>query len=147
MADDTFSSILSVEIAASINRVWDLMTDIHSWPDWHPLLEAVSGELTAGSRIVSRLRSGQEQSAEVLVADLDEPFRFVYAAGDRAGVIGWHCWTLTELSPGTTRADNEERLSGPAIQSLTDEMRAGIVAQQRAIAAAFKRAAEAGGQP
>ena len=56
-------------------------------------------------------------------------------------MIGWP-WTLTELEPTSTRADNEERLSGPAVLNLTDEMRAGIAAQQQVIAAAFKDAAE-----
>lgn len=93
---------------------------------------------------MSRLRPGQEQSAEVLIADLDDPHRSVYAAGNPAGVIGWHSWTLTEWGSSRTRADNEERLSGPAMINLTDVMKAGIAAQQQAIAAAFKRAAESG---
>jgi uncharacterized protein YndB with AHSA1/START domain len=141
MADE-FTWTLSLRVAAPINRLWRLMTDIHRWPTWHPLLEAVEGDLVVGGTIVTKLRSGPELTAHVLNVDLEEPHRFVYAAGDPAGLIGWHSWTLTELDPTTTRADNEERLTGPAVRNLTPDVRADIAAQQQAIATAFQNAAE-----
>ena len=142
MAEDEFALTLSLDVAAPINRVWQLMTDIDSWPSWHPLLEAVEDEVVAGGTIVTKMRSGAELSAYVVGAVLDEPEHFEYIAGDPAGVIGWHCWTVTELGPRRTRADNRQGLSGPADGNLTDEMRAGIAARQQAICATFKEAAE-----
>ena len=34
-----------LELAAPIGQVQQVMADIDSWPRWHPLLDAVEGEL------------------------------------------------------------------------------------------------------
>jgi uncharacterized protein YndB with AHSA1/START domain len=117
MADDEFTFAMSLEISAPIHRVWQMMTDIHSWPRWHPLREAVRGELVEGGTIATKLRSGPELSAQVISVNFDEPHYFSYAAGDPAGVIGRHSWTLTELDP----RKNPRRKHGTPIRTRSPE--------------------------
>ena len=40
-----------LEINASAERVWHVLTDFASFPQWNPFLQRVSGELTAGRRL------------------------------------------------------------------------------------------------
>ena len=40
-----------VEINASAERVWHLLTDFAQFPQWNPFIQRVSGEPTAGARL------------------------------------------------------------------------------------------------
>jgi|SRR5829696_763064 len=44
-----------IEIAASAERVWDILTDFASYPQWNPFIRRISGELKAGERLEVRL--------------------------------------------------------------------------------------------
>jgi uncharacterized protein YndB with AHSA1/START domain len=40
-----------IEIQASEERVWQLLTDFASFPQWNPFIRRASGEAKAGSRL------------------------------------------------------------------------------------------------
>ena len=44
-----------IEIAASAERVWDILTDFASYPEWNPFIRHISGELKVGERLEVRL--------------------------------------------------------------------------------------------
>jgi hypothetical protein len=44
-----------IEIAASTERVWDILTDFASYPQWNPFIRRISGELKVGERLEVRL--------------------------------------------------------------------------------------------
>jgi uncharacterized protein YndB with AHSA1/START domain len=44
-----------IEINASAERVWRLLTDFASYPQWNPFIRRISGELTTGERLEVRL--------------------------------------------------------------------------------------------
>jgi hypothetical protein len=44
-----------IEIAASAERVWRLLTDFASYPEWNPFIRRISGELTTGERLEVRI--------------------------------------------------------------------------------------------
>ena len=44
-----------IEIAASAERVWRILTDFASYPQWNPFIRRISGEPTAGERLEVRL--------------------------------------------------------------------------------------------
>ena len=39
-----------IEIAASAQRVWDILTDFSSYPQWNPFIRRISGEAKIGER-------------------------------------------------------------------------------------------------
>jgi hypothetical protein len=41
----------TIEIAATPERVWAVLADLPSYPQWHPVFLGVSGQLTAGGRL------------------------------------------------------------------------------------------------
>jgi hypothetical protein len=41
----------TIEIAATPEQVWTVLADLPSYPQWHPVFRAVSGQLTAGSKL------------------------------------------------------------------------------------------------
>ena len=46
-----------IEIAASAERVWDILTDFASYPQWNPFIRRISGELEVGERLEVRLKA------------------------------------------------------------------------------------------
>jgi hypothetical protein len=44
-----------IEINASAERVWHLLTDFASYPQWNPFIRRISGEPTTGERLQVRL--------------------------------------------------------------------------------------------
>ena len=40
-----------IEIGASAERVWQILTDFASYPEWNPFVRRISGEAEAGARI------------------------------------------------------------------------------------------------
>jgi hypothetical protein len=44
-----------IEIDASAERVWGILTDFASYPQWNPFIRRISGELEVGERLEVRL--------------------------------------------------------------------------------------------
>jgi hypothetical protein len=44
-----------IEIAASPERVWDILTDFAAYPRWNPFIRSISGKLEVGERLEARL--------------------------------------------------------------------------------------------
>src|SRR5689334_5572867 len=45
-----------LEINASAERVWHLLTDFASFPQWNPFIQHVSGELKRGAQLVVNIQ-------------------------------------------------------------------------------------------
>ena len=44
-----------IEIKASAERVWELLTDFASYPEWNPFIRQISGEPITGERLEVRI--------------------------------------------------------------------------------------------
>lgn len=45
-------------VQAPVERVWEVLADVGSWPDWNPTLLRCSGPLVAGSDVTMKLQLG-----------------------------------------------------------------------------------------
>jgi hypothetical protein len=64
----------TIEIAATPERVWAVLADLASYPQWHPVFLGVSGQLAAGSRLTITTThpvSGSTMTAKVTVRTVD----------------------------------------------------------------------------
>src|SRR6266702_7457915 len=72
----------TIEIAATPENVWAVLADLASYPKWHPMYLAVSGQLAAGSTLTitsTHPTSGRTMTAKVkvLTAEPDTELRWV----------------------------------------------------------------------
>jgi uncharacterized protein YndB with AHSA1/START domain len=98
-----------IEIAASPQSVWDVLTDIESWPTWNPDVKSMSmeGDLAEGSTFRWRAGPGTITSRIQQV----EPPRLIGWTGAIFGIKAKHVYRL-EPRDGATIVYTEESYEG-----------------------------------
>ena len=105
-----------VEINASAERVWHLLTDFAQFPQWNPFIQRVSGEPIAGSRLdVTIQPSGTEATTIRPIVMKAEPNRELRWRGQwlTSGLLDdEHIFTIEPLEPGRVRFTQREIFTG-----------------------------------
>ncbi|HVK23024.1 MAG TPA: SRPBCC domain-containing protein [Actinokineospora sp.] len=105
----------TVEISASPQRVWDLLTDFKSYPDWNPFIVRAEGTATVDTKLRNTLDnkgSTMEFTPTVLVADPGRELRWLGRFGLPGIVDGEHYFVIEEVTPGRTRLTQGETFTG-----------------------------------
>jgi hypothetical protein len=105
-----------IDIAAPAERVWQVLTDFASYPQWNPFLRQVSGEAKVGARLDVRAQppGGQPRTFQATVQRL-EPNRELAWMGRllMPGLFtGVHSFDLESLGPAHVRLHHRERFTG-----------------------------------
>jgi hypothetical protein len=70
-----------IEISASAERIWQVLTDFAAYPQWNPFIRKVEGEIKAGVRLEVFIqpsgRRGMSFRPAVLTAEPDREFRWL----------------------------------------------------------------------
>lgn len=107
----------SVTIDAPAQRVWEILTDTTSWPQWDPNCERIEGDgSVTGSRIkvFTRLKPGV--GFRVQVQEVVPHQRLVWGAGMPFGLFkGERTFTL-EPDGARTHFTTREVFSGPMLK-------------------------------
>ncbi|MFF0298371.1 SRPBCC family protein [Kitasatospora sp. NPDC004614] len=104
------------EFPGTPETVWQLLTDHDRYPQWHPVVVRVEGELAVGARQteVVRTASGRELTFHPVLTVVD-PGRELSRAG-RLLVPGLldnkHSYLITDLGDGRVRVVQSERFTG-----------------------------------
>jgi hypothetical protein len=106
----------SIDIDASPEAVWAILTDTATYPEWNPHLVRAEGGLAAGERLPLTVRqSGRESTLTVRVTEYDEPRRLAWVGRFVAPFLfeGTHAFELEPLDGGDrTRLHNTEASRG-----------------------------------
>ena len=108
-----------VEISASPELVWKVLTDVERWPAWNPDIKAakLEGDVAEGSRF--RWKAGPSTISSTFER-VDQP-RVVGWTGKTFGAQAVHVWRL-EPTPTGTRVKVEESMSGFAVRLMRGSM-------------------------
>ena len=98
-----------IEIAASPGAVWDVLTDLESWPRWNPDVKSMSldGGLEKGS--VFRWQAGPGTITST-IQDVQPPTRIAWT-GSTFGIKAKHVYRL-EPRGDATHVQTEESYEG-----------------------------------
>ena len=108
-------SSAEIEIDASPQVVWEVLTRFENWPSWNPDVKSMSfdGPLAPGSEF--RWKAGPGTIVSTL--DRIEPPRHIAWRGRTLTINAYHEWWL-EPSDGGTHARTEESFSGLLVRLL-----------------------------
>lgn len=105
----------TVDIAAPVERVWRVLTDFASFPQWSRFILAIDGEPRAGARLSARLDDGGGAMLirpEVLACEQGVELRWRGVLGAGFLFSGEHHFRLEALPGGGTRLNHGEVFGG-----------------------------------
>jgi hypothetical protein len=141
MAHDVSTTI---EIAATPEQVWAVLADLASYPQWHPVFRAVSGQLAAGSKLTITTTiptSGHTMTVKVTVLTAEPGTELRWVSKLLGITISERRFLLSSVEGGTSLVQEETyrglgRLSGRGGRStaaLIDRIRGTFEAINQAI--------------
>ncbi|MFC2116997.1 SRPBCC family protein [Bacteroidota bacterium] len=105
-----------IVIQAERNKIWDILCDFPSYPDWNPFIKEISGELTPGARLsVTMQIEGRKPTSfrpEVISANPPEKFCWRGKLFVKGVFDGTHYFILEEMDGGVTKLIQGENFQG-----------------------------------
>jgi hypothetical protein len=112
-----------IEINASVERVWDILTDFASYPQWNPFIRSISGELEVGERLEVRLEPPDSRGVTlrptVLRAEPNRLMRWVGHVLVPGLFDGEHSLVIEQLGENRVRFVQHEAFKGVLVSLLT----------------------------
>ena len=130
-----------IDINASGERVWRVLTDFGAYGEWNPFITSISGEVRRGARLKVRVQPsggrGMTFRPTVLAADRNRELRWVGRLLFPGIFDGEHAFLITPIENGRVRLRQQETFRGllvPLLRRLLDgQTRAGFEAMNRAL--------------
>lgn len=139
-----------ININASAEKVWNVLTDFRSYPEWNPFVVSLLGEPTVGDQIAVKLRmegsSPQTFEPVVLVNDRNREFRWLGKLFVKGLFDGEHYFKIRETENGVEFTHGENfsgAFVGPIMGLIGKKTEDGFVAMNEALK---KRAEESSNQ-
>ncbi|MGY1796722.1 SRPBCC family protein [Geodermatophilus sp. SYSU D00525] len=88
----------SVDIDATPERVWRVLTDLPAYAEWNPFVTAADGDVVAGGRLSVRVPPGNA----LLRSHLRPTVRQVVPSGGCGCGAGWTGWASPASSTSST---------------------------------------------
>ena len=137
-----------VEIGASVERVWEVLTDLTASDQWNPFAQKASGEVRVGEKLSIFLKPpgamGMTIKPRVLKAEPSREFRWLGHMVVSGIFDGEHIFEIERLDDGRSRLVQREEFRGllvwPVLAMIGGSTERGFVAMN----AALKERAEAG---
>ncbi|HYU57408.1 MAG TPA: SRPBCC domain-containing protein [Actinomycetota bacterium] len=105
-----------IEIGASVQRVWSVLTDLEDFGEWNPFIVRADGELLPGERLVLTMRLPGRRARTfrptVLAHDPNRELRWLGRLGIPGIFDGEHAHRVQALPDGRTRYVQEEGFRG-----------------------------------
>ena len=104
-----------IEIDCNIERVWEILRDLESYPQWNPFTPRVESSLRVGDPVHLHVRlRGAKLSHRVETVSAAEPYKLCWSMtmGARVLLAAERCQILTAIDDSRTHYVTEDHLSG-----------------------------------
>jgi hypothetical protein len=106
----------AVEIDAPPARVWDVLVDLPSYPEWNPFIVGAEGKVAVGEKLSLRMAlAGRDPitiEPRLLVVAPERELRWKGRLLVPGLFDGEHAFLVTPLANGRTRVDHSEQFAG-----------------------------------
>ncbi len=100
-------------IDADVGAVWDVLSDIRSWPQWNPVVTRIKAKAKAGARAIVSLKVGPGPALTIPVKLHRFDSGEISWKGAVPGVFsGYHYFRLEKAGDQQTRFTHGERFGG-----------------------------------
>jgi hypothetical protein len=116
-----------IEIDASPERVWSVLTDFASFPEWNPFIRSASGKIEPNQKLTVTLHPSGGRSTTfsptVQVAEPNGELSWIGHLGAAGLFDGHHIFELKPSGNGKTQFVQRERFGGLLLPFLTGMLR------------------------
>ena len=140
----------AIEIEATPARVWEILTDFESYPDWNPFIRSITGEAELGARLEVRIEPpggrGMTFKPTVLAAEPGRELRWLGRLLVPGIFDGEHEFRVEPADATHVRFVQVERFSGalvPLFGKTLEQTERGFGAMNEALKARAEGAATA----
>jgi hypothetical protein len=135
-----------IDIHATPDRVWEVLTDFAAFPDWNPFITRASGTPRVGERLTNRMQpvGGRAVTLRPTVLEAD-PGRRLRWLGQLLvpGIMdAEHTFTIEALGDGQVRLVQQERFRGLLVPLLSRSLDRHTLPAFEQMNQALKRRAE-----
>ena len=139
---DTSAPVITrdeILIAAPIETIWRIQTDVAAWPSWQPDVDGaeVDGPLDVGS-VFRWQTAGLDITSKV--EEVDAPNRIVWG-GSAQGIVAVHVWTLESQADGVV-VRTAESWTGQPVEAQAKSLQGALDGSLRNWSENLKRTAE-----
>jgi hypothetical protein len=135
-----------IDIDATPERVWQVLSDFGSYPQWNPFITKAEGEAQPSSRLVMRMQPvgarGVTLHPTVLEATPHRRMRWKGRHGMRGIFDAEHSFTITPREEGGVRLSQDERFTGVLVPLMARSLDRHTVPAFAAMNTALKHRAE-----
>jgi hypothetical protein len=111
-----------VDIQASPERVWQVLTDFAAYPEWNPFITQASGTAARGERLTVRMQPAGGRAMTfrptVLEATPQRRLRWIGRMLFPGVFDGEHSFTIEPLGQGSVRLTQQEEFRGALVPLL-----------------------------
>lgn len=138
---ETMRSIRTeIIIEASKEKVWSVLTDFESYPDWNPFITSIQGEPKEETKLIAKLRLNPETAMTikptVMKVTENEEFEW-YGTTPLRFFNGRHSFTIEEIAVDKVKLVHAEVftgwLKGMILKKVGDQTREGFIAMNNAL--------------
>jgi hypothetical protein len=130
-----------IEINASAQKVWRVLTDFGAYADWNPFIRRLGGEISVGARLQVYIQpsggKGMSFRPTVLVAEPNQELRWLGHLWFPGIFDGEHSFSIEPHGEGRVRFVQQERFKGllvPFLSKMLDrDARRGFEEMNRAL--------------
>jgi hypothetical protein len=112
----TYQVKSEIDIAATPERIWSILTDFSAYPDWNPFIRSISGTPDLGSSLVVRIQpsgtKGMTFRPTVLASVRGQELRWLGRFLVAGLFDGEHQFSIHPIAEGKIRFRQSERFSG-----------------------------------
>jgi hypothetical protein len=105
-----------IDIAATPERVWSILTNFSAYPDWNPFIRSIRGAPEQGAQLEVRIQpsgaKGMTFRPTVLAAIRPQELRWLGRFLVPGLFDGEHCFSIHPMSDGKVRFRQDELFSG-----------------------------------
>ena len=126
----------SIEIDATPDEVWSVLTDLDAYDEWNPFIVSSSGTTKVGATLTNTMRDATGETTftpTVLTVTSGRELRWLGKLGPGAVFDGEHSFLIEPVRPGRVRLIQTERFSGVLVPFFRGQLHDNTLPQFRAM--------------
>lgn len=115
-----------IDINAPVEKVWSILTDFDSYPDWNPFIKLFEGRPIEGGTFKVTIHQPEAKpmtfKPKCLKLEVDKEFRWLGSLFFKGLFDGEHIFELHDMGNGTTHFVQREKFNGVLVPILWKQL-------------------------